>query len=65
MVLQVVHRLHADFVIETLRNYGLGYDDRWILDKIHREVNEFCTSHSLQQVYVDLFDQVRYNECVY
>ncbi|KAG5537510.1 hypothetical protein RHGRI_024840 [Rhododendron griersonianum] len=56
--IEVVHRLLEDFVIETLRDYGLGYDNRWILDKIHREVNEFCTSHSLQQVYVDVFNQI-------
>ncbi|XP_058180227.1 uncharacterized protein LOC131298774, partial [Rhododendron vialii] len=57
--IEVVHHLHEDSVIETLRDYGLGYDNRWILDKIHHEVNEFCTSHSLQEVYVD---QVRYHE---
>ena len=42
---------------ETLLNYGVNYDKTWIYDKIHHEINQFCSSHSLQQVYIDMFDQ--------
>ena len=24
----------------------------------HHEINQFCSAHSLQQVYIDMFDQV-------
>ncbi|KAG2702499.1 hypothetical protein I3843_06G086400 [Carya illinoinensis] len=56
--IEVVNRLHKDFVYETLLNYGVQYDNTWIYDKIHHEINQFCSSHSLQQVYIDVFDQI-------
>ncbi|CAN1838815.1 ERLIN2, partial [Linum perenne] len=55
---QVVNRLRKDYVYETLLNYGVQYDHTWIYDKIHHEINQFCSSHSLQQVYIDMFDQI-------
>ncbi|KAH9602629.1 hypothetical protein KSS87_005114 [Heliosperma pusillum] len=55
---EVVNRLRKDFVHDTLLNYGVHYDKTWIYDKIHHEINQFCSSHSLQQVYIDLFDQI-------
>nr|POF25935.1 erlin-2-b [Quercus suber] len=36
----------------------IEYDNTWIYDKIHHEINQFCSSHSLQQVYIDVFDQI-------
>lgn len=56
--IEVVNRLHKDFVYETLRDYGVQYDNTWIYDKIHHEINQFCSAHSLQQVYIDMFDQI-------
>ncbi|KAG2409310.1 hypothetical protein LR48_Vigan01g129700 [Vigna angularis] len=56
--IEVVNRLHKEFVFETLLNYGVHYDKTWIYDKIHHEINQFCSSHSLQQVYIDVFDQI-------
>ncbi|KAF7809041.1 erlin-2-B-like [Senna tora] len=56
--IEVVNRLHKDYVYETLLNYGVHYDKTWIYDKIHHEINQFCSSHSLQQVYIDVFDQI-------
>ena len=58
MSFQVVNRLHKNYVHDTLLNYGVQYDNTWIYDKIHHEINQFCSSHSLQQVYIDVFDQV-------
>lgn len=58
---QVVNRLRKEYVYDTLVNYGVNYDNIWIYDKIHHEINQFCSSHSLQQVYIDVFDQVRTN----
>ncbi|KAJ0095819.1 hypothetical protein Patl1_16675 [Pistacia atlantica] len=56
--IEVVNRLHKEHVYETLRDYGVQYDKTWIYDKIHHEINQFCSSHSLQQVYIDVFDQI-------
>ncbi|KAE8647244.1 hypothetical protein Csa_018953 [Cucumis sativus] len=55
---QVVNRLRKEYVYDTLVNYGVNYDNIWIYDKIHHEINQFCSSHSLQQVYIDVFDQI-------
>ncbi|RZB42125.1 erlin-2-B-like [Glycine soja] len=56
--IEVVNRLRKEFVFETLLNYGVHYDKTWIYDKIHHEINQFCSFHSLQQVYIDVFDQI-------
>jgi hypothetical protein len=61
---QVVNRLRKEFVHETLLNYGVHYDKTWIYDKIHHEINQFCSAHSLQQVYIDMFDQVSWSFCL-
>ncbi|GER31852.1 erlin-2 [Striga asiatica] len=56
--IEVVNRLRKDYVYDTLLNYGVQYDHTWIYDKIHHEINQFCSAHSLQQVYIDMFDQI-------
>ncbi|KAA8532903.1 hypothetical protein F0562_032980 [Nyssa sinensis] len=56
--IEVVNRLHKDNVYDTLHDYGVHYDNTWIYDKIHHEINQFCSAHSLQQVYIDMFDQI-------
>ncbi|KAM4121193.1 hypothetical protein ACJW30_03G189400 [Castanea mollissima] len=56
--IEVVNRLHKDYVYNTLLNYGVQYDNTWIYDKIHHEINQFCSSHSLQKFYIDVFDQI-------
>ncbi|KAG7029570.1 Erlin-2-B [Cucurbita argyrosperma subsp. argyrosperma] len=56
--IEVVNRLRKEYVYDTLVNYGVNYDNIWIYDKIHHEINQFCSSHSLQQVYIDVFDQI-------
>ncbi|KAI9091935.1 hypothetical protein K1719_027870 [Acacia pycnantha] len=56
--IQVVNRLHKEYVYGTLLNYGMHYDKTLIHDKIHHHMNQFCTSHSFQQVYIDDFVQI-------
>lgn len=56
--IEVVNRLKKEFVHETILNYGVSYDKTWIYDKIHHEINQFCSAHSLQEVYIDKFDQI-------
>lgn len=56
--IEVVNRLNKEYVYDTLLNYGVHYDKTWIYDKIHHEINQFCSSHALQQVYIDMFDQI-------
>lgn len=56
--IEVVNRLRKEYVYDTLLNYGVTYDKTWIYDKIHHEINQFCSSHTLQEVYTDMFDQI-------
>jgi hypothetical protein len=55
---EVVNRLKKDFVLETIANYSISYDKIWIFDKIHHFMNQFCSAHTLQEVYIDLFGTV-------
>jgi len=55
---EVVNRLKKEFVYETVKNYTIHYDKIWIFDKIHHEINQFCSKHTLQEVYIDLFHTV-------
>ncbi|PON79677.1 Band 7 domain containing protein [Parasponia andersonii] len=57
--IEVVNRLHKDHVYDTLLNYGVHYDNTWIYDKIHHEINQFCSSHSLQEVYIDIDEKMK------
>ncbi|KAA8529349.1 hypothetical protein F0562_033852 [Nyssa sinensis] len=57
--IEVVNRLHKDYVYETLRDYGVQYGNTWIYDNILHEIIQFCSVHSFQQVYIDMFDQAR------
>ena len=56
--IEVVNLLAADAVHDIVRNYTADYDKPLIFDKVHHELNQFCSVHSLQEVYIDLFDQV-------
>jgi hypothetical protein len=55
---EVVNKLRKEFVYETVLNYTEMYEKYWISDKIHHEINQFCSKHSLQEMYIDIFDQL-------
>ena len=59
LCLQVVNKLSKAHVHAIMQEYGVNYDRVWIYDKIHHEINQFCSRHTLQEVYIDKFDQVR------
>merc|ERR1719192_1766299 len=48
-------------VFDIVKNYTADYDKPLIFDKVHHELNQFCSSHSLQEVYIELFDQIDEN----
>ncbi|CDW53098.1 Band 7 domain containing protein [Trichuris trichiura] len=45
----------ATVVHDIVKNYTVDYDKTLIFDKVHHEVNQFCSVHTLQEVYIDLF----------
>ena len=45
---EVVNKLRKEYVFETVLNYTEDYEKYWITDKLHHEINQFCSKHSLQ-----------------
>uniref|UniRef100_A0A8C3G9P0 Erlin-1 n=1 Tax=Cyclopterus lumpus TaxID=8103 RepID=A0A8C3G9P0_CYCLU len=48
-------------LLEIVRNYTADYDKTLIFNKIHHELNQFCSVHTLQEVYIELFDIIDEN----
>lgn len=56
--IEVVNVLPKEYVIETVRNYTIEYDQIWIFDRIHKEINDYCSLHTLEEIYITEFDQL-------
>ncbi|CAG9864425.1 unnamed protein product [Phyllotreta striolata] len=59
--IEVVNHLNQNSVIDIVRNYTADYDRTLIFNKVHHELNQFCSIHTLHEVYIDLFDQIDEN----
>lgn len=47
--------LFLSAVYDIVRNFTADYDKALIFNKVHHELNQFCSVHSLQEVYIGLF----------
>lgn len=47
--------------MDIVKNYTADYDKTLIFNKVHHELNQFCSIHTLHEVYIDLFDQIDEN----
>ena len=36
----------------------IHYDKLWIFDRVHHEINQLCSSRSLDQIYIEEFHQL-------
>ncbi|XP_034094223.1 erlin-2 isoform X2 [Gymnodraco acuticeps] len=59
--IEVVNYLHQSAVFDIVKNFTADYDKALIFNKVHHELNQFCSVHSLQEVYIGLFDQIDEN----
>ncbi|XP_050523993.1 erlin-1-like [Daktulosphaira vitifoliae] len=59
--IEVVNILNVDSVYDIVKNYTADYDKTLIFNKVHHELNQFCSVHNLHEVYIDLFDQIDEN----
>uniref|UniRef100_A0A6Q2XQU0 Erlin-1 n=1 Tax=Esox lucius TaxID=8010 RepID=A0A6Q2XQU0_ESOLU len=59
--IEVVNMLVPSAVVDTVKNYTADYDKTLIFNKIHHELNQFCSVHTLQEVYIELFDIIDEN----
>merc|ERR1719348_260303 len=53
--------LQPTAVYDIVKNYTADYDKPLIFDKVHHELNQFCSAHNLQEVYIEKFDQIDEN----
>ncbi|XP_061468661.1 erlin-1-like isoform X2 [Rhineura floridana] len=56
--IEVVNTLAPHAVYDTVKKYTVDYDKTLIFNKVHHELNQFCSTHTLQEVYIELFDQI-------
>ena len=54
----MVNQLSEALVLQTVRNYTADYDRIWIYDKIHHEINQYCSKHTLKEVFIDKFESI-------
>ncbi|KAL1115690.1 hypothetical protein AAG570_005980 [Ranatra chinensis] len=59
--IEVVNHLSPNSVYDIVKNYTADYDKTLIFNKVHHELNQFCSVHNLHEVYIDLFDQIDEN----
>uniref|UniRef100_A0A667X376 Erlin-1 n=1 Tax=Myripristis murdjan TaxID=586833 RepID=A0A667X376_9TELE len=59
--IEVVNMLVPSAVVDIVKNYTADYDKTLIFNKIHHELNQFCSVHTLQEVYIELFDIIDEN----
>merc|ERR1719282_425122 len=59
--IEVVNVLQPAAVYDIVKNYTADYDKALIFNKVHHELNQFCSGHTLQEVYIELFDQIDEN----
>merc|ERR1719188_2867451 len=59
--IEVVNVLQHTAVYDIVKNYTADYDKALIFNKVHHELNQFCSGHTLQEVYIELFDQIDEN----
>uniref|UniRef100_UPI00398F5B67 erlin-1-like n=1 Tax=Pristiophorus japonicus TaxID=55135 RepID=UPI00398F5B67 len=59
--IEVVNSLAPSAVYDIAKNYTADYDNTLIFNKIHHELNQFCSVHTLQEVYIEYFDQIDEN----
>ncbi|XP_043938056.1 erlin-2-like [Protopterus annectens] len=59
--IEVVNFLVPSAVYDIVKNFTADYDKALIFNKIHHELNQFCSVHTLQEVYIELFDQIDEN----
>ncbi|XP_077999081.1 erlin-2-like [Glandiceps talaboti] len=59
--IEVVNVLSIAAVYDIVKNYTADYDKTLIFNKVHHELNQFCSAHNLQEVYIEKFDQIDEN----
>jgi len=56
--IEVVNILDKEHVYSMVKHYGINYDTQLIFDKVHHEMNQFCSKHTVKEVHVTKFDQI-------
>ncbi len=54
--IEVVNMLVQSAVVDVVRNYTTDCNKTLIFNKSHHKLNQLCSVHTLQEVYIELFD---------
>lgn len=52
-----INLVFSSAVYDIVKNFTADYDKALIFNKVHHELNQFCSVHSLQEVYIGLFGE--------
>jgi regulator of protease activity HflC (stomatin/prohibitin superfamily) len=55
---EVVFRIVPQLAWETVKNYSKDFATTWVSDPVHHEVNQICSVHSLQDVFISKFSDL-------
>lgn len=56
--IEVVNQLNETHLLDTIAKYGVNYDKMWIFDRIHHEINQFCSKNTVREVAIDNFSTI-------
>ncbi|PAA80026.1 hypothetical protein BOX15_Mlig000067g1 [Macrostomum lignano] len=59
--IEVVNILDMESAHTVVKKFSVDYDRTLIYNKIHHELNQFCSVNTLQDVYIKKFDQIDEN----
>ncbi len=56
--IDVVNQLDRQKAHSTIKRFGASYDKTFVFDKIAHEINQFCSVHTLHEVYISKFSSL-------
>ncbi|XP_023029347.2 erlin-2-B [Leptinotarsa decemlineata] len=56
--IEVVHQLDSESVVDIIKNYTRNYEDILIKHRVPHKLNLFCSRHTTQEIYIDLFKEI-------
>lgn len=53
--IEVINQVPMEGVVDVARRFGFDYDKFLIYERIHKEINEWCSEHTLEEIYITKF----------
>lgn len=56
--IQVINKLNESHALEIIKAYSFQYDRLLIYDKIYHELEQFCSKHTFQEIFITEFASI-------